>query len=180
MPNYCYTHDDTTGLSWRTVHPDYAPEEGEFLSSPAPASAEQLEERFPSYSSKKEKLLHYAADQLDNYENAGIRVNVGTDAAPRVVRICSDIACYCRVMLAYKFLQRHPERSMSLITGFGFREVFNKPEVEILMLACEEHTGSGYAAHADAIIGIRKEALKTEAHVRALSWPHLPPQGKPE
>jgi hypothetical protein len=160
------------------VHPDYTAEDGEFLSSPEPASAEQLEKRFPLHSSKKAALLHYAAERLDAYENAGLRINVGTDAAPKVVRMCSDIACYSRVTLAWNFLQASPDRNVTLITGYGFREVLSKPEVEILKKACEAHTGSVYAAHADAIVGIKNGSITTEAQVDALAWPHLPSLGR--
>ena len=178
MPHYCYTHDATTGLSWRVVHPDYTAQDGEFISSPEPASSEQLEKRFPLHSSNRAALKHHADVLLDTYENAGIRVNVGTEESPRFVRMCSDIACYGRVTLAWNFLATHPDRNVTLITGFGFREILNKHEVDILKIAHEEHSGAVYAAHADALMGADNGTITTEAQVAALAWPHLPSLGR--
>ena len=178
MPHYCYTHDATTGLSWRVVHPDYTAQDGEFISSPEPASAEQLEKRFPLHSSNRAALKHHADVLLDTYENAGIRVNVGTEESPRFVRMCSDIACYGRVTLAWNFLATHPDRNVTLITGFGFREILNKHEVDILKIAHEEHSGAVYAAHADALMGADNGTITTEAQINSLPWPHMPTLGR--
>ena len=88
---YCYSHDAATGLSQRMVGPRYVAAPGEFLSSPEPASDAALAARFPGYAGGvKTRLLAYARRKHLAIATGGLKVNIGTSAAPIYIEVGTD------------------------------------------------------------------------------------------
>lgn len=170
---YCYSFSNGF-LSQRSVAPNYVPVTGEQLSTPEPATQDQLVAWFggsgytspPSY----ENLILYAGFKQSDLAGGGVTVNVNSSGSPLNVLCSTDVNSKTDLNGLFLMAQINSGLTVPWVNGAG---TITLSAAQILTMAplVGEFLQETYAALSAITAEIVAGTITTTAEIDSYSWP---------